>query len=1178
MTKTLTLSVLSRVESYLYIVLFLSISTALQAQGSIQVTVIDGDAETTCGGFLGFDPIVQWSVNVESEGAVIYPEVFNCFTDFPNIQYTSDSDDCYWNAPSSIEVCFRAFENEGIFCNVNEDCSESICGEFLVPINSGEVIEYTLRLPDNLESSGFVTFEIEIIGDYIGNSNDDPCTALNMGIINSNSVLGSDTLSQFNNSCANFGGLNADPAPGYPNITDNQGLWFQFETGDEFIDLLSIKAISDPENLGDPVNLQMVLYEMQDGNCSVLQFLNAEDDLDANNIALYQNCVPANTTFAFLVDGTFDSGAGVEGFFDVQITAETVQQAPNFVCDAENLGVVPDGGNVNSTLWTNNCADAVGDPTPNEFSLNQSVWFQFTAPPSGHVIINTTNHLPLIGNEMIDLQIALFETNDNSCSGFLTEISSSYDNNNLDQTLDIQCLEADQPYWILVDGATNNVSAAFDISVEDGGIFPPVVDSEVTICNGSSYEIGLNSYDNEGLYIDTLVATNGCDSIVNTNLFIADSIQIAVDFNTIASGYTIQDAEAVISIAGGSGSYSINWQDGTNQNTISNLEGGANVCVTVTDELSCTNELCTLVPYSGENLATIVPFDVLCNGGNSGSLELNAGLGLAPFTYDWETLDGLNMGSGTFEDQISINNLSADIYSITVTDQNNVSTILITSINEPDPIEQSSFTINHPSCIDFCDGSLDIQVTGGTGEYTYDWINSDLVGNTVFELCAQTYDLIVRDKNGCEGLFSLVIENPAPLNISIEGVNPVSCFDGNDGQALVTSNVVLENILWDNGETTALATQLNAGVHSVTISDINGCSTQTTTEISQPDTPLDVILNIESNISCNGFDDGAIGSTIVGTGISFSYDWSLLNSINSFSSTTAIAENLNAGAYQLLVTNELGCTAVESIELVEPSPLEFSVESTDATCLNDGNSGVITVQNPIGGTSPYLYALDNETFSNSNIFENVPIGMYTITVQDIEGCETENMIEVAPPPPVVVTPPDDMEINLGESIEVSAFSPNPSVGLIWSLNGNFLECDNNCENITLSPAVSTIYQLTATDSISSCTETFDFLIEVDAQRRIYFPNAFTPNNDGINDYFIPYGGVGVEKVSSLMIFDRSGNQVFQLENVGLEDQTVGWQGSFRNQEVAQGVYVYIANIEFKDGVIIQYKGDVTLIR
>ncbi len=303
-----------------------------------------------------------------------------------------------------------------------------------------------------------------------------------------------------------------------------------------------------------------------------------------------------------------------------------------------------------------------------------------------------------------------------------------------------------------------------------------------------------------------------------------------------------------------------------------------------------------------------------------------------------------------------------------------------------------------------------------------------------------------------------------------------------------------------------------------------------------------------------------------------------MNSINSFSSTTAIAENLNAGAYQLLVTNELGCTAVESIELVEPSPLEFSIESTDATCLNDGNSGVITVQNPIGGTSPYLYALDNETFSNSNIFENVPIGMYTITVQDIEGCETENMIEVAPPPPVVVTPPDDMEINLGENIEVSAFSPNPSVNLTWSLNESLLECDNNCENITLSPAVSTIYQLTATDSISNCTETFNFLIEVDAQRRIYFPNAFTPNNDGINDYFIPYGGVGVEKVSSLMIFDRSGNQVFQLENVGLEDQTVGWQGSFRNQEVAQGVYVYIANIEFKDGVIIQYKGDVTLIR
>ena len=104
------------------------------------------------------------------------------------------------------------------------------------------------------------------------------------------------------------------------------------------------------------------------------------------------------------------------------------------------------------------------------------------------------------------------------------------------------------------------------------------------------------------------------------------------------------------------------------------------------------------------------------------------------------------------------------------------------------------------------------------------------------------------------------------------------------------------------------------------------------------------------------------------------------------------------------------------------------------------------------------------------------------------------------------------------------------------------------------------------------------LIQVDKVRKIYIPNAFSPNGDGVNDYFMIYSGPGISQVLSFKIYDRWGEQLFQQLNFQPNDRAYGWDGTFKGQNMNNAVFVYVAEVAFIDGVKILYSGDVTLLR
>lgn len=481
----------------------LTLGSTLTAQVTLTVRITSGSSTTTCtDGFFGGAPEPHWRVEIDGQGYTTYPRRGLCFTNAPNTQY-SEVFNCSNRYPATLPVCLRAFEDDGGACIVNESCLEQICQNFATPA-LGNTLNYTLSV--NGSSSATVNFSITATGGFTlpGGAYNTICNAVNLGTLNSSSTIGNSNLSNYGNFCADNVG---DPNPWGNN--NDQGVWFQFTTSASPAAVIDIEAESDPQNIGNDIDLQLAIYESSNGTCSgTLSLL--EDSYTGlgllNDEDLSVNCLQPNTTYFILVDGertNIINTGGQEGFFGVQIVDAGVLQAADEICDAEFLGLVPAGGAVATPNLSrsNVCATNTNDPNPGAWASDQTVWFRFQAPPTGHVIIEADSDplLPL-SNDPIDLQLALYGTNNNTCTGTLDFIASEYTPGLFGEDLDVRCLTPGQNYWILVDGSPLNVDGIFDITVRDGGIPPAPND---LICDaiplgapGNGGTVGLNNQNN----------------------------------------------------------------------------------------------------------------------------------------------------------------------------------------------------------------------------------------------------------------------------------------------------------------------------------------------------------------------------------------------------------------------------------------------------------------------------------------------------------------------------------------------------------------------------------------------------------------------------------------------------------------------------------------------------------
>ncbi|MEM6965790.1 MAG: gliding motility-associated C-terminal domain-containing protein [Bacteroidota bacterium] len=364
---------------------------------------------------------------------------------------------------------------------------------------------------------------------------------------------------------------------------------------------------------------------------------------------------------------------------------------------------------------------------------------------------------------------------------------------------------------------------------------------------------------------------------------------------------------------------------------------------------------------------------------------------------------------------------------------------------------------------------------------------------------------------------------------------------------------------------------LPKGTYLITIEDTFGNSDIIVSEVTEP-SEMNVGFVASDfngvNVSCADSDDGNLEATASGGVPGYSFLWSTNQS-------SSAINNLSAGIYQVTITDQSGCTLVGNYEMIVPATLEVFADFNDPVC--DGpNSGFIEVLQSSGGIAPYSYSLDNNIFTDDEIFENLTEGIYEISVMDANGCvATISEILEAPQIPTV---------DLGENATVDLGTPYTfqtainNVNLlevIWTPADGF-DCES-CLNPNFVPLNTGTYTLIVA-SEDGCVDTDSILITVNKFRKFFAPNAFSPNFDGYNDYFTLFGGTEVAMIQKLTVFNRWGAVVFEGKEMNPGIETEGWDGRLNGKGVNPDVYVWMADLRFIDGEVISYSGDVTVVK
>ncbi|RMG83739.1 MAG: hypothetical protein D6714_09230 [Bacteroidetes bacterium] len=314
------------------------------------------------------------------------------------------------------------------------------------------------------------------------------------------------------------------------------------------------------------------------------------------------------------------------------------------------------------------------------------------------------------------------------------------------------------------------------------------------------------------------------------------------------------------------------------------------------------------------------------------------------------------------------------------------------------------------------------------------------------------------------------------------------------------------------------------------------------------------------------------------TGSNFAYQWQTTNG-EIVSGANTLTPSISAGGvYQLVVTNlDNGCTSMDQVEVFEDAPVpELFVNQP--YCF--GDEGAISFSQVTGGVPPYMYSIDGgQNFVTESFFTQIPPGDYAVVVQDANGCEDEEAVTIVQPTEVKVTVPAEITIEWGgETVlnvnttipqnEIQSISWTPAVGLSCT----------DCLTPVANPTETMLYTVTITDE-NGCSDKAKVIVRVQKDQNVYIPNGFSPNGDGTNDVFMIYSdGRTVTKIRSFLIFNRWGETVFEQYEFVPNDPAYGWDGTHRGQKMNPAVFAWFALIEFVDGSVELFEGDVTLTR
>lgn len=545
--------------------------------------------------------------------------------------------------------------------------------------------------------------------------------------------------------------------------------------------------------------------------------------------------------------------------------------------------------------------------------------------------------------------------------------------------------------------------------------------------------------------------------------------------------------------------YSLTGADYQDSNQFNELLAGTHrVYVRDSDGCVLSDDVVVDQPENPLDVGT-TEIHVSCNGANDASLEVNASGGTAPYSY---SISG--QGSAGPQSSQTFTGLSPGDYTATVTDAEGCTASATTKISEPDVLKIETLSTTDLSCNGANDGSLTVNISGGTADYTYELSGQASISttksglsHTFSSLEPDTYAIKITDANGCEIEDSdLVIGEPDLVAFTISEITHVKCFGASTGSIRVAANGGTSKYEYkiyrkDGGAYSAQHalpqanidadvqvefSNLIEGTYRVDVEDANSCPDQREFTITQPE---DVSGTFSlTHVKCNGDATGSIEVSNVSGGVS-PYEYALDEGTYQ---TSVSFTSLTSKTYTVHVKDANDCVYSFDQTITEPTALAFSdLTSVNVSC-HSGSDGSITFQ-ASGGTSPYQYfiredgqpTLDQTTtgFTGIHSFSGLSANKYVLTIVDANDCTTEANLTITEPGPIVAAISAQERVSCAGLSDASlSININGGTGpydIIWENGaGTNIVTETEVTSTSLSNIAADTYKLVIIDA-NGCT-------------------------------------------------------------------------------------------------------------
>lgn len=423
-------------------------------------------------------------------------------------------------------------------------------------------------------------------------------------------------------------------------------------------------------------------------------------------------------------------------------------------------------------------------------------------------------------------------------------------------------------------------------------------------------------------------------------------------------------------MTGGTPPYLYQWSNGFTTTQITGLYAGADTG-TIVDAQGCSTSVTAIVNQPVRLSVVASATGVTCAGGANGSVTGTVTGGTSPYTFWWS--NGVNGQNLT--------NVAPGIYDVTATDQNGCTATDSAMVNAGSQIVVTD-SVTNANCYGTT-GSVALTITGGTAPYVYEWSNGGATVN-ISNVSAGTYNVTITDANGCSAIASGTVNTPQQIVSSALAV-AVTCFGATDGRVTLTTIGGTPPYLyqWSNGATTQNLINLPAGTDSVIVTDSHGCTGSVSVTV---DTSVLLFGSPSAfNVTCFGGSTGAITLAVTGGTPPYAYNWSN-------GATTQNIANLIAAAYEVTVTDSVGCSAITNAVVNSAIQIVVTDSVTNSTnCFGATPNGAAVVY-ATGGTSPFSYLWSNSA-TNAGI-TNIGYNTYYVTVTDAHGCSVTDSARV----------------------------------------------------------------------------------------------------------------------------------------------------------------------------------------